>query len=200
MSRCFGLIVCLLAFSVSVSAQTGDAIFLQSYSFSALNHGIQAVSLCDDFIPTSAGDVQFAKLWMILSGGQPSSLTFSIAADNGDIDPNTASNIYSGVAPATYVDTGDIFSGYSVIEVTCVLSSVVPVVTGSRYWLQMDVPVGGYWLGQEPLVFGSTMWVFNTSVWVTTVDQVGYEMDGFFELYKPVALERNSWGSIKASF
>jgi hypothetical protein len=192
--------VCLVVFASPLAADTGDALFLQSYSFPDLDKAIQAVSITDDFIPYTSGSVQFVYLWMLLISGQPEQLSLNVTVDAGDINPNTSLPYYTGVSQVTFVDTGDVLSGYPVMEATCVLPYALPLTAGNRYWLQINIPAGGYWLAQQPLVFGSTMWVYNAGEWISTMDLAEYDADGFFELYTPVALERNSWGSIKAFY
>jgi len=193
------LAVCFLL-AAPAASQTGDALFSQPYSFSLCDQQLQSLALCDDFIPSQEGDIAFLRLWMVLPGGQPGSLTIVISEDLGSIDPNTASTVYSGAVPASYVDTGDDFGGNDVMQVTLSLSSTVTVEAGMRYWLEANMPVLGYWLGQQPVVFGSSMWARTGSTWITSQSAFGFDVDGFFAVYLPVALERNSWASIKASF
>lgn len=193
------LLVCFLP-ALPAVAQTGDALFSQPYSLGLCDQQLQSLALCDDFIPVQDGDINFVRMWMVLLGGQPGSLTLVISEDLGSTDPNTASTVYSAVVPASYVDTGDDFGGNDVMEVTLSLSSTVSVESGMTYWLEANMPVLGYWLGQQPVVFGSSMWARSGSSWMTSQDVFGFDVDGFFEVYLPVALERNSWASIKTSF
>ncbi len=186
--------------ALPAAAQTGDALFSQPFSLSLCDQQVQSLALCDDFIPTQDGETSFIRLWMVLLGGQPGNLTVVISEDLGSMDPNTATTLYSGVVPATYVDTGDDFDGNDVMEVTLALPSPVSVDSDMRYWLEVNMPVLGYWLGQQPVVFGSSMWARTGSTWMTSQSVFGFDLDGFFALYLPVALERNSWASIKASY
>jgi len=200
MNRNFVVLLCLMIPAAPLAADTGDALFLQSYSFPDLDKGIQAVSVCDDFIPVVSGNAQFINIWMALLSGQPEHLTIAIEQDGGSINPNFTFYVYSGLVSVVFTDTGDVYSGQPVYKASMVIPSGVSLVAGNRYWLEISLPVGGYWLAQQPLVFGSTMWVFNSDGWIPTDQIVGYEVDSFFEIYMPVSLERNSWASIKSSF
>lgn len=193
------MLMCLLT-AVPALAQTGDALFSQPYSLALCDQQLQSLALCDDFIPYQDGEAYLIRLWMVLLGGQPANLTVVISEDLGSMDPNTASTLFSGVVPATYLDTGEDFNGNDVIEVTLTLPSVVSVESSMRYWLEANMPVAGYWLAQQPVVFGSSMWARTGSTWVTSQSAFGLDADGFFAIYLPVALERNSWASIKTLF
>jgi len=194
------LLLVYFVLAVPVAAQTGDALFSQPFSIALCDQQLQSLALCDDFMPYQDGEVDFIRLWMVLLGGQPANLTVVISEDIGSMDPNTASTLFSGVVPATYVDTGEDFNGNDVIEVTLTLSSSVSVESGMRYWLEVNMPVLGYWLAQQPVVFGSSMWARTGSTWVTSQSAFGLDADSFFDIYLPVDLERNSWASIKTSF
>ena len=190
----------LLFSSAVLLAQTGDALFTQGYSLENIDIGIQSVAICDDFLPDVSGQLGIIELWMQFVSGQPPSVTLSIREDDGSVDPNEATTVFSSSLAADIEDTGDVFQGYPVYHVTCDLDEVVNLNESQRYWLQLDVPVGGFWFAQTPLVFGSSMWVYTGGEFRNLLDVLGTAYDGFFVLSMPVALERNSWGSIKASF
>ena len=190
----------LLFSSAVLLAQTGDALFTQAYSLENTDSAIQSVAICDDFLPDVSGQLGTIELWMLFDSGQPPTLSLSILQDNGSVNPNNAIEVFSSSLDATITDTGDDIFGSDIFHVSCSTDELVSLSGSQRYWLQLDVPVGGYWLCQNPLVFGSTMWVFAAGSYVTTTDQIGTAYDSFFVLSMPVALERNSWGAIKASF
>jgi hypothetical protein len=194
------MLICLSAFSVTLHAQTGDALFQQSFTAGEEDNALQSVSVCDDFLPEASGRLGQIDLWMLFASGLPPEISFAVLQDNGSVNPNSATIIFSSSLSADITDTGESFAGYSIYHVSCTVGAVVNLSGSQRYWLQMDVPVGGYWLCQNPLVFGSTMWVYSSSLFQTTVEVLGTPYDSFFDLYMPVALARNSWGSIKASF
>ena len=200
MCKAIAFSIVFSVFALSAAAQTGDALFSQPYSPALCDQDLQSLALCDDFIPVQDGNVNFVRIWMVLLGGQPGNLTMVISEDLGSMDPNTATTVYSRVVPASYVNTGDLFEGNDVIEVTLTLPVTLSVETGSRYWLELNMPVLGYWLGQQPVVFGSSMWARSGSTWETSQSKFGFDVDSFFELFLPVSLDRNSWASIKASF
>ena len=203
MNKCFAVLIYLIVFAGSLSAQDGDGIFTQSYSYSNVDNSIWAERLTDDFIPNFSGDVQDVVLWMVFQNAQPADIFLRISEDDGSNNPNTATLIASGLSPATHVDTGDFYGGY-VIKTTCVLPSAVTVSSGKTYWLDVEMPsfsgMDSYWLAQNPLVFGSTMWAYVNDQFHNVESLLGKPYDSFFELHVPLALERNTWGSIKASF
>ncbi len=193
----------LIAVAVLVSAsfaQTGDALFSQIYTLETADDAIQSVSVCDDFLPDRSGQLGSIQLWMLFASGLPPTITLSVMEDNGSVNPNNATTVFSSSMDATITDTGDDFYGYDVYAVSCDLDQTLVVSGSQRYWLELSVPVGGYWVCQNPVVFGSDLWLFAGGVYQTSESQLGTAYDAFFELYEPVALQRNSWGSIKASF
>ncbi|MCK5132604.1 MAG: hypothetical protein KAR40_10695 [Candidatus Sabulitectum sp.] len=199
MSRYFGALICLAVFAVPLSAQTGGAIFTQTYSFSDVDDQWWASKLADDFSPDLSGDVQCVVLWVVYQVPQPASIFLSITEDNGDLDPNTATLVTSGISPATHVNTGDWYGG-DVIQTTCILPGAAAISSGKTYWLEVTLPYPSFWLAQQPLVFGSTLWGYANGQFWSTQELIEKDYDTFFELYMPLALENNSWGSIKASF
>lgn len=196
----FKIYTAVLIFPVILLAQTGDALFTQDYSFGSIDNALQSVALCDDFLPDVSGHLGTIELWMLFNSGQPPSISFGILQDDGSVNPNNATVIFSSSLATTVEDIGDDFAGYDIYHISCSVDEVVNLNGSQRYWLQLDVPVGGFWLCQNPLVFGSTMWAFTGGEFVSTIDQLGTAYDSFFVLSMPVSLQRNSWGSIKASF
>ena len=155
----------------------------------------------DDFVPEYSGDVNYVVLWMVHTQALPPSIFLSITEDNGDNDPNTATLVTSGVSPATHVDTGTQCLGYPVYQTTCALPSTAALSTANTYWLEAKMPsFNTWWCAQQPLVFGSTMWVYHVDQYVTTSFLFEQDFDSFFELHNSLALEGNTWGAIKASF
>ncbi|NOQ23224.1 MAG: hypothetical protein GQ565_11325 [Candidatus Aegiribacteria sp.] len=200
MKKYLFVFVCLAVFAVPLSAQTGDAIFTQTYSNADLETGFQSAFIADDFVPVFSGDVKFVVLWMVYTAGQPASIFLKISQDDGSVNPNTATYVAGGLSVASHVDTGDDLFGQDVIKTTCTFSSAGTLSTGNTYWLEVGIPASSYWCVQQPLVFGSTMWIYNQGQFVSTQVHLGKDYDTFFELRTSVAIERNTWGNIKASF
>ena len=198
-SKSICILVALLLITSSY-AQTGDALFSQVFTLEAADNAIQSVSVCDDFLPNNSGQLGSVQLWMLFASGLPPTLTLSILEDNGSVNPNNATTIFNSSLSASITDTGDNLFGYDVYTVLCDLDESVMLSGSQRYWLELALPVGGYWICQEPLVFGSDLWVFDSGMYYTSESQFGTAYDTFFELYQPVSLQRNSWGSIKTSF
>ncbi|MCD4707421.1 MAG: hypothetical protein K8S62_06760 [Candidatus Sabulitectum sp.] len=187
-------------FALSAFAQTGDAIFTQTYSYADAENGIQSASLADDFVPNFSGAFQHIVLWMTFQGTPPDDIFIIIAEDNGDIDPNTATALISGNLVPSMEDTGDLINGRSVYEVTLSFPTVTSVMAGELYWLEVGTVSGSYWIYQDPVVFGTSLWYFDAGQFHSIYEELGYSWDTFFEIRTPVALERSSWGSIKTSF
>lgn len=194
------LLLILSVFALSALAQTGNSIFAQSYSFAEAENGVQSPSLADDFIPYFSGDFQFVVLWMTFQSTLPADIFIKITKDNGDINPNTATSLISGNLIPSMIDTGDLINGRSVYEVTLSFPTVTSVMAGELYWLQVGTLAGSYWIYQDPVVFGTSLWYFDAGQFQNIYDVYGYNWDSFFEIRTPVALDRSSWGSIKASF
>ncbi len=186
-------------FALSGFAQTGDAIFAQTYNFSDVDGGVTSASLADDFVPYFSGDIQHIVLWMIFTGTSPVDIFIEISEDNGDVNPNTVTSLISGNLVPSIVATGDSLFGYSVDEVTLTFPSAISVSAVELYWLEVGTVSGSYWVYQDPVVFGTSMWNYSAGQY-HKLSESGYNWDSFFEIRTPVALERSSWGSIKASF
>ena len=189
----------VLVFTLSAFAQTGNSIFAQSYNFSDVDGGVTSASLADDFVPDFSGDIQHVVLWMVFTGTPPSEIFTEISEDNGDIDPNTATSLVSGTLAPSMVATGDSLYGYPINEVTLSFPSVTSVIVGELYWLEVGTVSGSYWVYQDPIVFGTSLWNFVAGQYHEMLLS-GDNWDSFFEIRTPVALERSSWGAIKASF
>ena len=192
------LSVCVFVFALSAFAQTGDAVFSQEYIKANVDGGVQAASLADDFIPALSGDFQYVVLWMCFTA-TPDSIFIEVSKDIGDMNPNTATTLISGDLVPSIVATGDSLFNYPVNEVTLAFPSVTSVNAGECYWLEVGTVTGSYWVYQDPVVFGTSMWNYVAGQYHRLSD-AGKNWDSFFELRAPVSLQRSSWGSIKASF
>ena len=183
----------------AVLGQTGDAIFSQSYDFSSVDGGTRYASLADDFIPDFSGEFQFVILYEYFETTPPAEIFLKISQDNGDVNPNNATSILSGSFPVSYTATGDYINSQPISEETVDLGQTVAVDVSNLYWLETGVIFNSYLLYQDPVVFGSPMWYFEGGQYHSFAEQ-SKSWDSFFELRTPVALERSSWGEIKALF
>lgn len=188
-----------VVFAVSIFAQTGDAIFSQTYIFDDVDGGVTSASLADDFVPVFSGECKSVVLWMVFTGTPPVELFIKLSEDSGDVDPNTASTLISEDLVPSIVATGDSLFGYSISEITFTFSSTASVAAGELYWLEVGTVSGLYWIYQDPVVFGTSMWNYTAGQY-HMMSETGDNWDSFFEIRTPVALQRSSWGSIKASF
>ncbi len=193
------VIVVMLFSSPFVFGQTGDAIFEQSYDFGSVEGGMYYASLADDFTPDFTGCFQYVIIYQYFDTTPPTEVFLKITQDAGDVDPNNATSLLSGDFSVSYLDTGDLFAGQPIYEMTIDLGQTVAVDAGSLYWLETGVISNSNVLYQDPVVFGSPMWYFEGGQFHSFAEQ-SHSWDSFFELRTPVALQRNSWGSIKVSF
>ena len=193
------MIAVMLVLIPFVSGYASDAIFTQSYDFASVDGGTHYASVADDFTPDFTGYFQYVIVYQYFSTTPPTELFLKITQDAGDINPNNATSIFSGSFAVSYLDTGDLFAGKQIYEMTIDLGQSVAVDAGSLYWLETGVVFNSFVLYQDPVVFGSPMWYFEGGQYHSFAEQ-SHSWDSFFELRTPVALQRNSWGSIKASF
>ncbi len=133
---------------------------------------------------------------MVFSGAPPvTELYIKIARNLGVPDPNSSTTIFAGDLPVTLLDTGDSLYGVPVYQLTLTLPSSIQLIAGGLYWFEVGTEAGSYWAFEEPSPFGFGMWNYQAGHYVSFGD-----CGGFFELLTPVALERNSWASIKKSY
>ncbi len=193
-------------------AASDDIVFAQTYVYANITNGIRLTAYpcywADDFVLAANADIQNIRFWIVYNGGTaPTTYDLAFSLDNGDSDPSTATTVWSQSAvPATLVDTGDDQWGLDIYEVTCAVVAPFPsLLSGERYWLeclfQSDIITNDFILMQN-LVYPSAFYLSTDAVSWTRIDDYGQpESDVFFELYNtPVALQRNTWGTIKSIF
>lgn len=187
---------------------TDANVFDQPYDFTALINGFAHTEMVDDFILGSDATIQAIQMWLIYSGSNPTTTELFILEDSGDSDPATATEIWRETVDCTHIDTGDDQWGFDIWETTYTLTAdAYPDLTaGTRYWLGLvfQLPGGGqeYWLVEDP-VWGSYLWTTDGTTWwrSDSPDTFAQAADAFFALYdSPVALQRDTWGSIKSIF
>ena len=189
----------LSVFALSAYAQTGDAIFTQTYDLDDVDGAVTSASLADDFIPEFSGDIQSVVLWMCFTSTPPADIFIKISENDGDVNPNTATSLISGNLVPSIVATGDSLYGVPINEVTLSFPTATSVIVGELYWLEVGTISSSYLVYQDPVVFGTSMWNYTAGQY-HKLSESGYNWDSFFEIRTPVALQRSSWGSIKASF
>lgn len=199
MKRIVKVVVVLLVLSPFISGYASDTIFTQSYDFASVDGGTGYTSVADDFTPDFTGYFRHITIYQSFNETPPTEVFLKITQDAGDINPNNATSILSGSFAVSYQDTGDLFAGNPIYEMTIDMGQSVAVDAGSLYWLETGVVFNSFVLYQDPVVFGSPMWYFEGGQYHSFEEQ-SHSWDSFFELRTPVALQRNSWGFIKASF
>mgnify|MGYP001135622635 CR=1 FL=1 len=193
----------------TVSSGTDAIVFDQTYSFVSVLNGYRLTGdecyWADDFVLTVNSDIQDIRFWIVYNGGTaPSSYDMAFTQDSGDSDPTNATAVWSETIVPVLVDTGDDQWGMDIYEVTCTIASYPSLVSGQRYWLEghfHTTSVNDYILVQTP-VYGSYFYMSSDAAAWTRIDNYGAEAsDTFFELNAPpVALQNETWGTIKSIF
>ena len=186
-------------------------VYSQTYDYSILVTGISIYGggnrwLCDDFELDNNYYVTEMCVWMIWTGDQASMMNFVISEDDtGDSDPNTNTDVWAESVPCTNTFTGDSQWGYDIYETYCTINADA--------YPELDADVHYYFEAQADIVdncfilvswnnIGNYCWYDDGSgVWVESVIMFGFPSDMFFDFYgEYLALESETWGSIKALF
>lgn len=192
------------------SGGTDAVVYAQSYVFADLANGIRHYSDpegwgCDDFVLSSATEIQGIQFYIVHAGSAPTSYDLVIGEDAGDSNPNNYTEVWSANVPCTLVDTGDDNWGYDIYEVNCDIPSSFPYLTaGPRYWLALgfhDATITDYVLVTETITGGMAWSGVTQTSYATTLASFGTAYDFFFNLFdSPTSLERQTWGSIKSLY
>jgi len=186
-------------------------IYSQTYDYANLmngysNYGAGDRWVADDF--ELAGPeyvVEHAIVWMIWTGGMGSTMNFVFSEDNGDSDPNTATEIWAEPVPCTNEFTGDSNWGFDIYETTCdfIEAGTYPeLVVGTHYWMetQADVTDNCFQLVGTWSVLSFVWYNDGSGVWVRSDVVFGEETDTFFDLIGLGTLESRTWADIKTLF
>ncbi len=175
------------------------------------NYGAGDRWLCDDFVLTGEWELNQVVVWMIYMGGLGTTMNIVFSEDDGSLDPNSATEVWSEAVPCENVFQDEWESGsgtlYDVYETTCTINAdAYPVLSdGVTYWIEVQADVEDNCFAMISTNYiGSNCW-FNdgSGVWVDTIDYEGFEFDSdmFFDLYgNPTALESSTWADIKTLF
>ena len=144
---------------------------------------------------------------MIWTGEQASMMHLAISEDDTyDSDPNTNTDVWAESIPCNNTFTGDSRWGYDIYETHCVINAdVYPELdSGKHYYFEVQAAVNdcSYILFSYNYV-GDYCWYDDGSgIWVRSDLWAGAGADLFFDFYgEPVvALESETWGSIKTLF
>ncbi|MCD4847162.1 MAG: hypothetical protein K8R76_03110 [Candidatus Aegiribacteria sp.] len=186
-------------------------MYSQTYDFANLmngysNYGAGDRWIADDF--ELAGPevyVDSVVVWMIWTGGQGSTMNIVFSEDNGDSDPNTATDVWSEAVPCTNYFTGDQSWGFDIYETTCDINAADthPLLTiGTHYWMetQADVVDNCFQLVGTWGVLSYVWYNDGSGVWVRCDDAFSEITDTFMDFYGYVALEAGTWADIKTLF
>ena len=159
--------------------------------------------IADDFnMALQTGFIDRIELWAIYSSANCTGFNIQIRHDTGGAGPGSiaASTTSSGVS---HTNTGYTNWGY-----TLWYTDVYPVqqlsFADEKYWLAMQTTGGAgahYWLATSQTWAEMTYFSQNNgSTWSSSQATWGAPYEQFMILSANVALERDSWGAVKALF
>ena len=186
-------------------------VYSQTYDYAELingysNYGAGDRWVCDDFeLAGPSYVVEHAVVWMIWTGGMGSTMNFVFSEDNGDSDPNTATDVWAEAVPCTNEFTGDSNWGFDIYETTCDINETdtwPEFEIGTHYWFetQADVVDNCFILVGTWGVLSYTWYNDGSGVWVRSDIMFGTGTDMFFDLHGYGALEPGTWADIKTLF
>ena len=192
--------------------ESWNTIFSQTYSFENLlngysNYGAGNRWVCDDFQVTGLSWVIEIRVWMIWTGGQGEVMNFVISVDDtGDSDPNTNTDHWVESVSCTNTFTGDSSWGYDIYEtyINLLENSYPPeLIPGTHYYFETQADVVDNCFALVSHNYNGDYCWYNdgSGIWVRSDVMFGQDSDMFFSFYGDiVALESDTWGSIKTLF
>ncbi len=190
--------------------------YSQTWDVNNATHGVSIYGAgdrwaCDDFILTGDWTLNQVEVWMIWLGEMGESMNIVFSEDDGSLDPNNATDVWSEAVPCdnVFADEWESSGGtlYDIYKTTCTINAdAYPSLSdGVTYWMEVQADVVDncfVMLYDDPI--GSTVWYNDGSgLWVSTVDHpdMGWATDMFFDLFgNPLSLESGTWADIKTLF
>ena len=190
--------------------------YSQAWDVGNATHGVSIYGAgdrwaCDDFVLTGDWELNQVVIWMIWTGEMGTSMNIVFAEDDGSLDPNSATVVWSESVPSdnVFADEWESSGGtlYDIYEFTGTINSdAYPVLSdGVTYWIQVQADVvDNCFIMLSDNTIGSTVWYNDGSgLWVSTIDHpdMGWSTDMFFDMYgENTALESSTWADIKSLF
>jgi len=190
--------------SPSLRLESEDWLCSQPFSFESVQNGLGFSQnhdwmMADDFYNLYVWDLFRIEIWASYAESNPQSILIQIRSDNS----GPGSIIESGISNSlNHQDTGYSQWGYPLWYTDISVSYI-------------GVPIGKNWLALQTIGTGNTYWLAadqqwadmsyfsdsNGGIWSSSQAVWGtpYEQFMILNRYTP-ALERNSWGGIKALF
>jgi hypothetical protein len=184
-------------------------MYSQTYNYGELINGYNICGdrwACDDFILTGPEYVvEHIVVWMIWTGGMASTMNIVFSEDNGDSDPNSATEVWAEPVPCTNEFTGDTGWGYDIYMTTCNINETdiwPELEIGIHYWfeIQADASDNCFILVGTWSVLSYSWYNDGSGVWVRSDIMFGTGTDIFFDFYGNDALESGTWADIKTLF
>ncbi len=190
--------------------------YSQTWVLDLATHGVSIYGAgdrwaCDDFVLIGDWELNQVVIWMIWTGEIGTTMNVVFSEDDGSMDPNNATTVWSEAIPAAnvFVDEWESSGGnlYDIYEFTGTISSdAYPALSdGVNYWIEVQADVvDNCFVMLMDNTTGSTVWYNDGSgLWVSTIDhpEMGWSTDMFFDLYgECTAFESSTWGDIKSLF
>lgn len=199
--------------SVGPVSSDGTA-YSQTWDVNNATHGFSIYGagdrwVCDDFILSGDWELDQVVVWMIWTGEMGSAMNIIFSEDDGSLDPNSATDVWSEMVACenVFVEEWESSGGtiYDIYKVTCTISAdAYPVLSdGVTYWMEIQADVvDNCFVMVSDNYIGSSCWYNDGSgIWVISEDAFGYDSDMFFDLFgNNLALESDTWGNIKTLF
>jgi hypothetical protein len=185
----------------------GEDVFCsQVFVYANLTNGVGFSSpnswmIADDFTYAQGGYIDFVQIWAIYASGNATGFNIQLRADGG-AGPGSIVSSHTSTA-VTHANTGFTSWGYA-LYYTEITTPDINFNAGTKYWFAMQTTGGAgahYWLAANQAWADMTYFSANNgSSWSSSQAEWGAPYEQFLIISGNVALERDSWGAVKALF
>ena len=192
---------------VPAGPATDDVMCSQPFDFATLQNGLGCNSanswmIADDVTNTTGEMLDMVEVWMIFTGSGASQYNFTLFEAAMDAPGSTV--FWSGSETSiTNTDTGLTNWGYAIWNSVCQFAAPVEVTASVTYWfaLQTESSTTDYFLCTDQKWADETYFsTDNGGSWVSSTTEFGAAYEQFMILNTVDALDRCTWGEIKAVF
>ena len=186
---------------------TDDIVCSQPFDFATLQNGLGCNSanswmLADDIMNTTGEMLDMLEVWMIFTGSGASQYNFALYEAALDAP---GSSVFWSIAETniTNTDTGLSNWGYAIWHSVVQFAAPVEVPGSVTYWfaLQTESSSTDYWLCTDQKWADETYFsTDNGASWSSSTVNWGAPYEQFMILQVIMALDRCTWGEIKAVF
>ncbi len=157
--------------------------------------------VADDFTYPIGGYIHVVRIWAIYASGNATGFNIQLRADSG-AGPGSIVSSHTSTS-CTHVNTGFTSWGYP-LYYTEITTPYILFTAGTKYWFALQTTGGAgahYWLCANQTWADMTYFSANNGgSWSSSQAEWGAPYEQFMILSDNVALERESWGGIKALF